>query len=281
MDIVCAVGCLLSINERTAFGAFRSALPALTKDFEKLEQVAVVGMATATVWDNQPSFLDECAALRVDAMWCKLLESLSVRADFKQLKRGDDAYIKCVRACVRACDCGDVGACVCVRVRSWERPALRLCGRSVVPILLQQSSVNLELAWHFCLTYKLDPQLSVLAYIEYNLLHSADSGYQSKIKNALRVHPCGRDAVVALLSAVLPRVSPIDYDRIQFVYNMMQAHGAADTQGVLERNLLAVEVLRHFSPVVASTVTGRGTIVLPPPQLRLSVHVFHACPSAV
>lgn len=56
-------------------------------------------MAMACAWDNQPTFFDECASLRVDAMWCKLLETLTIRPELKSLKRGDEGYIKCVFLC--------------------------------------------------------------------------------------------------------------------------------------------------------------------------------------
>ncbi len=59
-------------------------------------QVALVGMSTADAWANQPTFLEECRVLRVDAMWCKCLESFSVRVDLKALKRGDEAYVQYV-----------------------------------------------------------------------------------------------------------------------------------------------------------------------------------------
>ena len=105
VDIAVAVGCLLCMGERSAFSTFRSALPTFTKEFDKLEQIAVVGMSTASAWSNQATFLDECASVRVDAMWCKLLESLAVRADWKSLTRRDEAYAKCALVAHPAAHC--------------------------------------------------------------------------------------------------------------------------------------------------------------------------------
>lgn len=131
--------------------------------------------------------------------------------------------------------------------------------------MLKHSGLNLELAWHFCLAYKLDAQLAVLAYVEYMLVQGDDAGYQSKILSALRKYPCPPETVAGLLSAVLTRVSPTDYDRIQFVYSMLQANGAQDDQGVLQRNLLAIDVLRQFDPIPNATADSQGV----PPVLNI------------
>ena len=102
-------------------------------------------------------------------------------------------------------------------------------------------------------------QLAVLAFVEYMLLHSTDGAYQSKILSALKSHACDAAAMVSLLSSVLQRVSPVDYDRIQFIYSMLLKLGAADEHGVLHRNRVAIDILRQFASSQARSSSGSGS----------------------
>jgi hypothetical protein len=84
---------------------------------------------------------------------------------------------------------------------------------------------------------------------------------QAAILEALQGHPCSASALIGLLSAVLPRLHPTDYDRIQFVYTLLQSLHAADDQGVLQRNSMTIDILRQLDVNTTLDLAGAAGLM--------------------
>lgn len=207
---------MLTLDQKAAFKAFREQISRenVSKDFNRFQQLALIGADTARVW-RQIAFLHQCVELEGNARWMHYLNLLGIKCDHKRFQSDnrDLDYI-----------------------------------RSLVPELITRSSYDIYTVLEFTQHYQIDDSYPSLLYIEALLLDKEMSqdgniDYQDRIVGVLQdVH---KDHLVTLLLKTLPKISGIDYERLQFVFRVLLDYTSHKQKHEVERRIEVLHVLKN------------------------------------
>ncbi|RHZ29450.1 hypothetical protein DYB26_005456, partial [Aphanomyces astaci] len=115
--------------------------------------------------------------------------------------------------------------------------------QDVVPLLLDATSLDLYCALEFTRQYNIPDSVPCLLYVKALLLTSTD--YKSQIVGVLEdVH---EHELIPLLLSVLPKLSGTDYDRLLFVFNLLQK-SAYTEQDEVQNRVQVLHFLQHYTP---------------------------------
>jgi hypothetical protein len=102
-----------------------------------------------------------------------------------------------------------------------------LCVRAVVPELLERSSLDLELAIDYCRQFDVEPEFATLCYVERimvqvpkgvytgNFLACNETVWARQVRKATA--NIEEKTLLRTLRALLPRIHPLDYEKIRFM----------------------------------------------------------------
>lgn len=202
IDHSIALGYMTSLSNREGFDSFSRALSPLFHEYERLAEVAQIGMDAALIW-HQQTFYQECNMLHVNAQWWSRLSQLAVPFDYKLF---------------RDSTCGPAS----LKRNSTAKSTYQ---RQLLPTLLEKSGFNMALTLDFAQTYGVEEEFVYHLSIEAWLLHpkaSQDSNYQLKVQEVSKYLP-PEELHTLLTHQVLPKLSPTDYERIRFVCSVIPA----------------------------------------------------------
>ncbi|KAF0724000.1 hypothetical protein AaE_009824, partial [Aphanomyces astaci] len=206
-----ALGYMLSMDQQTAFSALNKRLVRenVYNDFARLQQLAQLGSQVARTW-QQIGFLHICTELEINSKWWHHLNLLGITCDHKAF-RSDRRDHKAIQ--------------------------------DVVPLLLDATSLDLYCALEFTRQYNIPDSVPCLLYVKALLLTSSD--YKSQIVGVLEdVH---EHELIPLLLSVLPKLSGTDYDRLLFVFNLLQK-SAYTEQDEVQNRVQVLHFLQHYTP---------------------------------
>ncbi|ETW04763.1 hypothetical protein, variant [Aphanomyces invadans] len=206
-----ALGYMLSMDQQTAFSALNKRLVRenVYNDFARLQQLAHLGSQVARTW-QQIGFLHICTELEVNSKWWHHLNLLGITCDHKAF-RSDRRDQKAIQA--------------------------------VVPQLLEATSLDLYCALEFTRQYNIPDSVPCLLYVKALLLSSND--YTSRIVGVLEdVH---EHELIPLLLSILPKLDGTDYDRLLFVFNLLQKTTYTE-QDEVQNHIQVLHFLKHFTP---------------------------------
>jgi hypothetical protein len=82
--------------------------------------------------------------------------------------------------------------------------------RAVVPELLERSSLDLELTIDYCRQFDVEPEFATLCYVERIMVQVPKGVYSG---NFLACN----ETLLRTLRALLPKIHPLDYEKIRFM----------------------------------------------------------------
>lgn len=218
LDHEIALGYMLALRMKSSFSAFKASLPSVMSDFDRLAALSRLGIDAAQAW-GQDSFLAECRALHLNAMWWSYLERVGVAFDpsrFRTTLASDHASTTSVDHI-----------------------------QEIMPHLLEASGFNLPLACRFCGAYGIDEEFAKLIYIEHLLVHAqgaVTAEYASKIRSIGAT--VRADSLVKVLTAIVDRLAPYDYEHLSLVYSILNAADAGNSD--VRDRMVVLEILQNY-----------------------------------
>ncbi|KNC48028.1 uncharacterized protein AMSG_04261 [Thecamonas trahens ATCC 50062] len=203
LDRELAVSYMCALPYQTGHTTFQMAASRVNADYGRLGVLASIGQDVAYLW-KQHAFEGSCEKLRANARWWAQLALLDIPFDAKSFNCGPSARYQA----------------------------------SLVPQLLRKTGHDIETVLEFTETYAISDQAALEHYITVLLVGddsassssggSGDGGkvgpysllYQEQVARVVgEMQPDG--LLETLNSRVLPFVSEYDYDRIRFVYELI------------------------------------------------------------
>lgn len=187
IDIPFAVASLAALTYDTMVKELKTAVPSIQSDFSRLQTVALVGEELSHLWD-QEQLLVLFQGLQANAKWWHILSSLGLKFDLRVFQSPDKELRDTVV-------------------------------RSLIPELFEKGNMDLEMVTEYCRQFDLEPEHATLTYVD--LLFTArptvvnDFSWAGKVRSAA-VHVNDR-AMLQRLREVLPRVHPLDYEKVRYV----------------------------------------------------------------
>lgn len=186
LDNSFALACLSSLPLEITIKELKAAVPStLSTDFYRLQSIATLGEEMATLHENDSMLLLFQRLTNHAKWWGILSNTLHISVDVKLFQHADfdlqNKYIK-----------------------------------SLVSSIVFMSKGNLDMASEYCQVFDIEPECSLLAYIEYML--SSSTGHENweyKVKQAAL--GLKEEDLVRELSRILFKLSGTDYERIIFV----------------------------------------------------------------
>ncbi|RYG67943.1 hypothetical protein EON64_06315 [archaeon] len=186
LDNSFALACLSSLPLEVTIKELKAAVPStLSTDFYRLQAIATLGEEMATLHENDSMLLLFQRLTNHAKWWGILSNTLHINVDVKLFQHADyemqTRYIK-----------------------------------SLVTSIVFMSKGNLEMASEYCQVFDIEPEVSLLAYIEYMLTSSAGhENWEYKVKQAAL--GLKEEDLVRELSTILFKLSGTDYERIIYV----------------------------------------------------------------
>lgn len=187
MDMELAVAYLSTVPYDIMVRELQSSIPAVQNDFPRLKTMAIIGEQLSQMWEKN-DLIGVFQSLLCNARWWITLTSLGIKVD----------------------------------PRSFQSPSADIrnsCIRSIVPLLLERSSMDLEVALDYCRQFDLTCEFACTCYMEKMLLTDLSSSSGSSWKSNIR--SCAANVsdkeLMKCLREVLPFICPVDYDKIKFV----------------------------------------------------------------
>lgn len=202
IDMELAVAYLGSIPDKSMVKELQSIIPTVQNDFKRLKLTALIGEQLALMWDKE-DLLRVFQSLQNNAKWWSALSGYGIRVDTKTFQH----------------PVGDI--------RSQYI-------RSIVPELLERSTMDLELAQDYCRQFDLTTEFANTCFIEL-ILKSASTadiasetsvnshkGWEKHVRFAASgVSP---EQMVTTFRGVLKHVHEYSYDKIKFVCKWLVAY---------------------------------------------------------
>eukprot|EP01031_Cornospumella_fuschlensis_P026654 gene26654-32208_t len=186
LDNSFALACLSSLPLEVTVKELKAAVPStLSTDFYRLQAIATLGEEMATLHDNDSMLLLFQRLTNHAKWWGILSNTLHINVDVKLFQHTDyelqSKYIK-----------------------------------SLVTNIVFMSKGNLDMASEYCQVFDIEPEVSLLAYIEYMLTCTiSHENWEYKVKQAAL--GLKETDLVSQLSSILFKLSGTDYERIIYV----------------------------------------------------------------
>lgn len=181
------MACLSAVPYDAMVRELKAAVPSIQSDFSRLRTVAMIGEQLSNMW-HQEELLLVFQSLQTNARWWHTLSSYGVKID----------------------------------PRAFQSPIAsqrEACIRAVVPELLDKSDLNLSVAIEYCDQFDLEPSVASLCYVDRILLlpptSPTDAHWIALVQKAATRIP--EDTLLPCLRNILPKVNPVDYEKIQYV----------------------------------------------------------------
>ena len=206
IDVSFGVACLSALSLEAAEKELKAAVPSIQSDYSRLQTVALVGEEISHLWDNE-DFLLLFQGLQTNARWWHTLASIGLSIDYKLFQSSDSA----------------------------ERQTYI---ESIIPTMLHRNGYDLEMATEYCRSFDIEPELASLCFIELLLLQEPTSSNSSgnttsSAGNKVQISSnptssswthrvkaaavgINQQALLKTLTRVLPRINPLDYEKICF-----------------------------------------------------------------
>lgn len=184
-----AIACLSCLPMETMFQELKMAVPTIQNNFARLHHVALIGEELSFLWDQERQ-LELFQSLQSHAKWWHLLSSIGLKIDMKAFQHSD------------------------VHVRE-------VYVQSLIPSILQNSGLNLELTLDYCRSFDVHPEYASLQYIELmlSLPPSVDNAQENLWISKIALAASGLDEsqLTTTLYRCLPKIHALDYERIMYV----------------------------------------------------------------
>ncbi|KAI9359245.1 rough deal protein C-terminal region-domain-containing protein [Zopfochytrium polystomum] len=207
-----ALNCMLSLPRADAFEVFKYGTETASGDFTRLLDSSAIGQAAGLAW-NQMSLQVMCRDISKNAYWWNILDIFGVKVDVNRflLKEENGNEYR----------------------------------RELIPLLIQQSSYDLDMALDYAECYDVPSDFVILEYVRQLLLSDTRSADCQPLVASVIDDVVNKESLVALLlKTCLPAVSPYDYERIKLIFQQVQRLKPDDV--VPKRGLLIVEILSAF-----------------------------------
>ena len=234
LDRELAVAYMWALPYHAGHNTFQMAASRVNADYERLGELASIGQDVAFLW-NQHAFGGSCDKLRANARWWSELALLEIPFDATAFtaSNGDNGY-----------------------------------QASLVTPLLKKTGLDIQTVLEFTETYMLSDQAALLDYMTILLVGDQSSRdqvtgayslvYQEEVARIVgNVDPAG--LVHTMNTRVLPYVSEFDYDRIKFVYHVLDSviGEEADAKGMIEVVKILQTYTRHAPSILPQSMEER------------------------
>ena len=200
-DRATAMGYITGLPLEAAFSAFQNSVAAIKRQFNRLAQLAHVGVGIALLW-SETGLLEECALLAKDSSWWYRLSSVGVSFDRRAYEGDRQEYVRQLLPSVIACTHHDLAL------------ALELAEAYAIPPALP-ANIFVEM-----LCISVDPNVLQLNAAGYPELQTP---LQEQLRQLARAAPNAQELCEILMQSCLPLVSPYHYERIAFVLELAVA----------------------------------------------------------
>lgn len=192
IDIILSIACLSAIPYEVMVRELKSSVPSIQSDFSRLRIVSGIGEEIARLWE-QEQLMMLFQGLQINAKWWHLLSSRGIRIDAKAFQSSDSILRD---SCIRG---------------------------MVSQLLKSSTSVNgnLEEVIEYCRQFDIETSFAYTSYLESvficdNHVPVDDSYWINRASSVLNGKVDIKVAFKALTD-ILPRINPLDYEKIIFV----------------------------------------------------------------
>ncbi|KAJ3029823.1 UNVERIFIED_CONTAM: Kinetochore-associated protein 1 [Siphonaria sp. JEL0065] len=204
-----AFGGLLTIPTETAFNVFKVGMSTTGKDYDRLLKFSAVGVAAGLAW-NQRGFQVGCQDMAKNARWWHQFNLLNITVQTEMFSSTSDEY-----------------------------------QRSIIPILLKKTGLDIPTALEFARTYKIEDDFVIFEYVRQLLLNSSDNReYKYRVAGVID-DIANKPLLISLLYQVITACSPYDYERISFVYNQILVLDKDDQEA--RKGIRVLEILSPYT----------------------------------
>ncbi|KAI9349126.1 rough deal protein C-terminal region-domain-containing protein [Obelidium mucronatum] len=205
-----AFGSLLTIPTETAFEVFKIGMSTTGKDYDRLLKFSAVGAATGMAW-NQRSFQISCQDMAKNARWWHQFNLLNIPVETDMFKNNSNSDYQ----------------------------------RTVIPMLLNKTGMDILTALEFARTYKIEDDFVIFEYVKQLLLNDSDSQeYKYRVAGIID-DIANKPLMISLLNQVVAGCSPYDYERVSFVYNQILRLDSEDQDA--RKGLRVLEILSNYT----------------------------------
>ncbi|ORX95635.1 hypothetical protein K493DRAFT_371980 [Basidiobolus meristosporus CBS 931.73] len=186
IDNLLALGYTISLPLEQAFTAYKAGLATVGSDYHRLIKFAAIGIGCATVWE-QRGFYVNCKQLGANARWWHQLKILDIPFDDAQFRASKHSEYQ----------------------------------RKLVPLLMEKTNLDILTVLEFGRAYDLEDDYSYLEYVRKLILCGPEESYQSQVVGVVDDIVNKEKLLHLLISQCVPRVSPYDYERLQFIFQQI------------------------------------------------------------
>jgi hypothetical protein len=132
-----------------------------------------------------------------------------------------------------------------------------LCVRAVVPELLERSSLDLELTIDYCRQFDVEPEFATLCYVERimvqgpkgvytgNFLACNETVWARQVRKATA--NIEEKTLLRTLRALLPKIHPLDYEKIRFmstwIVTLLEEEVEMVSENMEMQNIICMHIL--------------------------------------
>ncbi|KAK9768761.1 hypothetical protein K7432_000363 [Basidiobolus ranarum] len=186
IDNMLALGYTISLPLEEAFKSYKAGLATVGSDYHRLIKFAAIGLGCATVWE-QRGFYVNCKQLAANARWWHQLKILDIPFDDAQFRASKHSEYQ----------------------------------RKLVPLLMEKTNLDILTVLEFGRAYDLEDDYSYLEYVRKLILSGPEESYQSQVVGVVDDIVNKEKLLHLLISQCVPRISPYDYERLQFVFQQI------------------------------------------------------------
>ncbi|KAJ1677803.1 hypothetical protein EV182_005405, partial [Spiromyces aspiralis] len=209
VDYMYALACLLAIPYKDAYHELATSISNAAGNPRKVAMLADIGKICARVW-QQHAMLARCTEVSLAARWGEQLRLLGIVFDMGCLKPAEHERL-----------------------------------RSIVPLLLENSALDVNLALGFADTFNISGSHVALEYIKLCCTIPTVDGYDTRVVSVVDEVPNKellRETLTHLLHHAL---HPYDYPRLNFVLGQLLAIDPGDRDTRRSKSIL--DALRHYT----------------------------------
>lgn len=188
IDMELILGYFVSLDKKIAFESFRTQIMHETayKDFERLKQIARIGIAVARIW-KEIGFLHHCTDLYENTKWISYFQLLGIPCMHRTLQREN---------------------------RNTQEI------KQIVPLFLEKTNYRIDQVLEFTQYYDIEDHYPCILYARYTFLNVDVVHIRSNLEAILpMIH--GQKLIDMLKSILKDQVESFDYPRIRCILELL------------------------------------------------------------
>lgn len=207
IDCLLAFACTISLPQKSAFEGLKVGLSMVNNEFHRLSQITKIGIGAATLW-QQRSFAAQLETLARNANWWKQFKLLDI--EFSEEKfRLDDDYVA-----------------------------------EFISPLLRKTKLDIVTAVNFCADYNLPEDMALLKFIEILLIEDVSKDEYKNMIVGVIDEVDNKQKLLDLLKEIQQRISPYDYERIRFIFELISRFEKEDP--IAKKGCLILDILENY-----------------------------------